>query len=82
MSDQQRSDVEQTTPLDVIRGVIFPIAAIANLNPPGSYERAVAELAARGIRDKLEWAIRCLEMAGEGKKGYPLDRYPVPSERS
>jgi hypothetical protein len=66
--------MEQATPLYVLKELSFSVASLASMHKPGSYEKRLAEDAARGIRDRIDWIIACLEKSGHGNQGYPFDK--------
>jgi hypothetical protein len=58
-----------------LQEIKFAVSALASGHPGGSHEKALAENAARGIKDRLDWVIATLEAAGEGKKNMAMRKH-------
>ena len=59
---------EPLLPIDELKSLKFAINALVDGYPKGSYERENAMNAARGINSRLDWVIRQLSYAKEGRK--------------
>ncbi len=69
---------EPLLPIDELKNLRFAISALVeNVGSPGSYERENAQNSGKGIKARLNWCIANLERAGEGKKNFGIDMYPV-----
>jgi hypothetical protein len=61
--------VDALTPLDELKDLKFAVVSLAEVfSEAGSYRGAVFRSAVRGIDVRLDWVIRNLEAAGEGKR--------------
>ena len=60
---------EPLLPIEELENLKFSIAALAHdVSPKGSYQAENRKNAASGIENRIDWCIRMLKAAGEGKK--------------
>ena len=60
---------DPTLPIDELKELRFSISALSRIgHQKGSYDREISIMAGRGIEARINWIIRQLEAAGEGKK--------------
>lgn len=59
---------EPLMPVDELKNLKWAVSSLAEINSLGSYEHENAKNAARGIAARIDWVIRQLSAAGEGKK--------------
>ena len=58
----------QLLPIDELENLKFAIVALASNHPSGSFEKEMAENACKGIKARIDWILRQLKSAGEGRK--------------
>jgi hypothetical protein len=63
---------EPLLPIDELKNLRWSVRSLIHLHQVGSFEREIANNATRGIESRLDWIMRQLDGAGEGKKNMGL----------
>jgi hypothetical protein len=68
MNMTDEPDQEQLLPINVFKDLNFSLSSLVTFTAPGSHERRNMENAIRGINARVQWAVKQLELTGEGGK--------------
>ena len=59
---------EPTLPIDALNDLRWAVRSLVYLQQQGSSEREIMDNATRGIESRIDWVIRQLKAADEGKR--------------